>query len=139
MSCSSGRGTEAWRRSGICLQGWGQMDAELSAALEVCQEGASSGVTLRSFQGDPSPEQLCLSRSSVNPDQSCLTAAQPAVQTQGLWCASCHCHICKGLGASGALCVLSALGSHHRPLSTHFTVKGTSSKGDPALLGISAD
>lgn len=108
-------------------------------ALEVCQEGASSGVTLRSFQGDPSPEQLCLSRSSVNPDQSCLTAAQPAVQTQGLWCASCLCHICKGLGANGALGVLSALSSHHRPLSTHFTAKGTSSKRDPALLGISAD
>jgi len=50
------------------------------AALEVCQEEASSGLTLTSFQGDFGPERACLNRLSVA-SRSKLPHAGPAWST----------------------------------------------------------
>lgn len=107
-------------------------------APEVCREGASPGVTLTSFQRDLFEQELCGFHIKA-------ASRQPSLERRARGCgvSSCHCHICKGLGAKGALGVLPALGSHHRPhstlitLSIHFTVEGASSERDPALLGIS--
>lgn len=50
------------------------------ATLEVCQQEASSGLTLTSFQGDLGPERDCLKRLSVA-SRSKLTHASPAWST----------------------------------------------------------
>lgn len=50
------------------------------ATLEVCQEEASSGPTLISFQGDLSPEWACLNRLSMA-SRSKLPHASPAWST----------------------------------------------------------
>lgn len=50
------------------------------ATLEVCEEEASSGLTLTSFQGDISPERDCLNRLSVA-SRSKLPHAGPAWST----------------------------------------------------------
>lgn len=109
------------------------------AALEVCRAGASSGVTLSSFQGDLSPEQACLSRSSVA-STSKLPQASPAWSTEPgvVVCQLSLPHLQRAGRKRSTECAPPPC-SHHRPLLTHFTAQGTSSKRDPALLGISGD
>lgn len=88
-------------------------------ALEVCQEGASSGVTLTSFQGDPSSEQICLSRSSVA-SRSKLPHSSPACSSDpgAVVCQPSLSHLQRAGSKRSAGCLVLSPQTTLHPLHT---------------------
>lgn len=91
------------------------------AALEVHGEGASSGVTLTTFQGDLGPEQRCLGRISVV-SRSKLPHTSPAWSTDPgvVVCQLSLPHLQRiGSKQHWVSSLLSALTTDHSPPTSH--------------------